>query len=216
MKYFWMALLCCITGSQAMAQDTYSSSGGSGYHYHKKEGFDPSRLVYSGGLGLSFGDYTDIGIFPMIGYRITDHFVAGIGLGYEYLRIKNPDNDVYTYANGVSTYVSNPLKVNIFTPSVWTRYKLLDNIFVEGRFEEEFQHYKYLVSAIDPNDPNVSIAVPATETHNTPVLLLGGGYCQPVGGNVSLTVSLLYDVIQNQYSPYYKTVYFGTGFIVGF
>ena len=216
MKYFWIVLLCCLTGTQAMAQDTYSSTGGKGYHYQKKSGFDPSRLVYSGGLGLTFGDYTDIGIFPMIGYRITDHFAAGVGIGYEYLRIKDHDEAQTTDSLGnVLTDQLYPLQAHIISPSIWARYKLTSNIFASVQYEEEFQTVKewgegfsYTTLGTYPKQ--------YSSTQKVPVLLVGGGYCQPVGANVSLTISGMYDVVQNPASPYYKTIYFSTGFIIGF
>ena len=44
----------------------------------RQGGFDPSRLVLGGDLGLSFsGDYGFLMIAPTLGYRFTDRFTAG-------------------------------------------------------------------------------------------------------------------------------------------
>src|SRR5688572_5075953 len=84
--------LCVGLAASASAQEVYNSSGERRVAPKKKEakkGFDPQRLIYGGGLGLSFGTITAVGVAPVLGYRITDNFAAGIGLGYQYLRVKD-------------------------------------------------------------------------------------------------------------------------------
>ena len=46
----------------------------------QKRGFDASRLIIGGNLGLSFGDFTNINISPMVGYRISQLFAAGLNI----------------------------------------------------------------------------------------------------------------------------------------
>ena len=54
------------------------------------KGFDPSRIICGGGFGFGFGSVTNIEqLSPIVGYRFTDQFSAGIGLGYQYFSIKD-------------------------------------------------------------------------------------------------------------------------------
>lgn len=46
--------------------------------------FDPSKLEFGGNLGLQFGNYTLVNISPQIGYRFSNYFSAGAGIGYTY------------------------------------------------------------------------------------------------------------------------------------
>jgi len=47
-------------------------------------------------------------------------------------------------------------------------------------------------------------------------LLLGGSVIIPMGSNMGISLSLSYDVIQDEYSPYRNGVVYGVGFSVGF
>jgi hypothetical protein len=47
-----------------------------------------------------------------------------------------------------------------------------------------------------------------------PSLLLGAGFMQPIGRNAGFRIELLYDLIQNPYSPYYQQLPIINGGIV--
>lgn len=99
MKYIVSVLMLCLGISFANAQEVYTSSGRNVHAKKEKKvtGFDPSRLIIGGGIIASFGTgYTDAGISPIVGYAITDHFAAGIGIGYEYFSIQNAYYNQYT------------------------------------------------------------------------------------------------------------------------
>src|SRR4051812_9504006 len=49
-----------------------------------KKKIDPSRIIIGGSLGLSFGDYTNINVSPLVGYRISQLFAAGININAQY------------------------------------------------------------------------------------------------------------------------------------
>lgn len=73
-KYIPLILLSIFTLT-AVAQDD--------------EGDDNERfvdkLVYGGNLGLNFGTFTYIEAAPRVGYKVTNWFVPGVGLSYQYL-----------------------------------------------------------------------------------------------------------------------------------
>jgi len=43
------------------------------------------RLFTGGGFGLSFGNFTNVQLAPVLGYKITDWFAGGFGLTYIYI-----------------------------------------------------------------------------------------------------------------------------------
>jgi hypothetical protein len=43
------------------------------------------RFFTGGGFGLSFGTYTNVQLAPILGFKVTDWFAAGVGLTYIYI-----------------------------------------------------------------------------------------------------------------------------------
>ncbi len=199
--------ICLLTGFSATAQEVYTSSGKSAnarQREQKEKGFDASKLIFGGGMVLGFGTVTNIGVSPILGYRITDNFAAGISLGYQYNRIK----DFWDLGNGQTMHY----KANLFSGGVWARYAFLQNFF--GHVEYEHNLMTFSRPGFDPGGSG-SI-VEEKIRFDAPALLVGGGFRQPVTENSSFVISLLYDVLQEEYSPYGKNVFFRMGFNVGF
>ena len=209
-KRIIVCMLLLFVGSNLYAQKVYNSSGKRiGATKKKKDaGFDPQKLIFGGGLGLGFGDVTTINVAPVVGYRFTEKLSAGVGLGYQYLKIKNalviPD------INGFVNYFD--YKASIVYPSIWGRFRFLENFFVHGELEQDFQRYTDYRFSQSGSGAIESFKV----KYNNTALLLGGGIRQPVTDRSSLVLMALYDVIQDKYSPYLNTIYFRFGFNVGF
>jgi hypothetical protein len=176
-----------------------------------KKGFDKDKLIFGGGLGLSFGDVTSIAVAPTIGYRITDDFAAGIGLGFQYYRVK----DFFEVYNGTG-YEYFPLKSTFFYPSVWARYVVFRNFFVHTEFEYDLQHFKVYDAYIDPNTGLFGAPTSHSIDYKSPALLVGAGIRQPISDRASFVLIALYDVIQNKYSPYRNRIDFRIGLNIGF
>lgn len=214
MKYIICSLLLCMGMTVAMAQEAevYNSSGRDiGKEKKKKKqetGFDPSKLVFGGGLGLSIGDYTQISVSPIVGYRFSDEFSAGVGLGYQYVRVR----DYYIFQN-FSTLQDEtyPYVSQMVTPSVWARYVIWNNIFVQGEMQYNIMKFKEYYRDGTTGYVNSDYA-----TADVPCLLIGGGYRMKVTENSSVIMSVMYDVLQQEYSPYKNTVDVRFGFVVGF
>jgi hypothetical protein len=208
MKYIVSILMLFVGINTVSAQDTYSSSGRPDHaQKHKKEGgYDPSRLIFGGGFVAGIGTgYSDLGISPVVGYRFTNNFSAGVGLGYEYLK------STITYIDlNSGNYINYPTQANIITPNIWARYIFWRNIFVDGTFE--YNILKYSQYYTDNNGYPVS----GSYSVNVPSFLLGLGIKQPLGGRVYFFGEILYDVLQNVNSPYYGTVVPRAGILVGF
>ena len=188
----------------ATAQEVYTSSGRPEYakkKQKKQKGYDPSRLIVGGGLVAAFGTgYADVGVSPIVGYRFTDHFSAGVGLGYEFQK-----NTVELYDQNTQTYNPYNATASIISPSIWSRYFVYRNIFLTGIFEYDLLYINQPTYDINTNIVNQSFGETA------PCLLLGGGIRQPLGGRVSVIAEILYDVLQQPYSPYLgePVVHFG-------
>jgi hypothetical protein len=192
MKKIIFVLLLSLGFTYAQAQDVYNSSGKPGYHKKtkKKKGYDPDKLILGGSLNGAFGSgYVNAGISPIAGYRITEHFSAGVGLGYqfyqepEYVDPSNPNHALYAYEN-------------IIYPSIWGRYFFYRNFFTDATLEYDFINLK------QPGYDNYgNFGTQKLNVTNT-CLLLGLGLKQPLGGRVFGYFEVIYDVLQGHYSPY--------------
>ena len=211
-------LLSCTVAVHASAQeDVYSSSGRPLNKTEKNvksdKLIDPDRFIIGGwgvfGIGAGI---TNIGVTPILGYRITDNFAVGIGFGYQYLRVKNYN----TVIIDPSTYAEEfrPLTAHIYAPSVWARHIIWNNIFAHVEYEHNIFSQTYFV-----NDYTQYLTLPVIKEKNTinvPCLLVGGGLRQPLGERSSFIFMLLYDVLQDKNSPYRNTVAIRLGVNVGF
>lgn len=213
MRYILIALLLSFSVSSIHAQEVYNSSGRTDRQVKQKQkekegGFDPSRIVFGGGLGAAFGTVTNISVSPVVGYRFTDNLFAGVGFGYQYVRIK----DAYLVPNyNTGALESHPLKASIYTPSLWARYVIWNNIFAHAEYEHNFMSFK----EYEP-DPVTGGIRSFNNKDDVPCLLLGGGLRAPITDRASFLIMALYDVLQDPNSPYRNTISFRFGFNVGF
>ena len=194
MKQIILVLMVFAGMSYASAQDVYTSSGKPGYHkkVKKKKGYDPDRIILGGGLSFDIsGDYVIAGLSPMVGYRFTDHFSAGVGVGYLYFKL--PDQNFYD-PPAYSYYD----KGSLVYPNIWAHYFVWRNIYVTGQLEFDM---------ISGNYPGLDFTTNDIYTYNknetAESLLLGLGVKQPLGGRVSLFGQIQHEFLQQTYSPYY-------------
>jgi len=213
MKKIWILGLCLLLAGGVQAQTVYRSSGKAKYNAKNKRQREKTdfldHLVFGGGLSLSLGNYTAISVAPVIGYRITDNFSAGVGFGYQYLRIKDylpvPSN-----TGGTNEWWD--LKANMFSTSAWARYIIWNNIFAHAEYEMNFMTFKG--PGYDRSGSGNIVEV--KERYQVPCLLLGGGYRTPIGDKASINFSLLYDALQDVYSPYGNQPFIRIQFLMGF
>ncbi len=185
MKNLLFILLLALGTTAAHGQEVYNSSGKANYKNKKKQkGYDPDKLVLGGGMNLGIGGgYANIGVSPIVGYRLTKNFSAGIGLGYQYQRSPDlQDNKYFT-------------SMNILYPNFWVRNFVYRNIFIGATYEYDIIRVKA------PRDQfrNLNQTIYNANNH---CLLIGVGMRMPIAGRVSFYGELFYDVLQGQYSPY--------------
>jgi len=149
-----------------------------------------SRLAFGGYLGLSFGDITYVEIAPLVGYRVTDNFTAGLGLRYIYYK-----DNFYNYES------------NIYGGTIFGRYNIFRGLFVEADFEANNLE---ALTVVDPINQVYTL-----DRQWIPSLLLGGGYSSAIGNSAGFYISILYDVIQDPNSPYYRQPIIRAGVGVG-
>jgi hypothetical protein len=148
------------------------------------------RIYVGGGFGGQFGNqYTYIDVSPIVGYYITDRWSAGVGFTFQYFQSK-----LYDYST------------SIYGPKAFTRYDFLTisslHLFAHAEFEYLFLKYREDL-----------MSEPTQVT--SPNLLLGGGASYSLGGKASAYAMILYNVLQNKYTPYSNPV-IRVGVNVGF
>lgn len=133
-----------------------------------------SKIYYGGGIGFSFwGDYFRISVEPMVGYKITPQLSGGIKVTYEYI------NDS---RSSISSTWHN------YGGSLLLRYRIIPQLY--AHVEYAYMSYQYTVSDFTSDRTWV------------PFLLLGGGYSQQISKNTWAYAQVLFDVIQDENSPY--------------
>jgi hypothetical protein len=134
--------------------------------------FDKEKVFLGGTAGLQFGTSTFIDISPLVGYRFTESFSAGVGGTYQYFRYKT---QVYS------------LETNVYGGRVFGRYFFLENFFA---------HTEYEVLNLEAFD------LTPTQRVNVGSLLAGGGLIQRFGNNSGVTLMVLYNFTESYYTPY--------------
>lgn len=217
MRVFYLTIFSLLLSTSLFAQEVYSSSGRPieqkrvQQNEEDEKGFSTKKIIFGGWgvFGIGTG-VTNVGVTPIIGYRITKNFSAGIGLGYQYLRVKD-----YFAISNPSTLITEykPLNAHLFSPNVWARYLVWRNIFVQTEYEQNITTYRDYYTDYTQN--NLTIG-DSTAVQNVPCLLVGAGLRQPISDRSSFVIMALYDVLQNDYSPYRNTIALRIGFNIGF
>lgn len=191
-----MKSICLLTltllislSSFAQVQDTTKITVEPAQEPVKKESkFDKSKLYFGGYANMSFGKYTVIGVQPLVGYKLIPQFSVGAKLSYEYIEDKRYVEDYSTSNYGAS---------------VFSRLRILPTLYAHAEFSS--MNYDLQYSAGESNRKWI------------PFLYVGGGYSQRISKNTYLNAQILFDVINNNNSPYKDwEPYYSVGIGVGF
>jgi hypothetical protein len=175
---FHRTLILCVlllAGMSAFAQDSTAYVADP-----PKERKDPrplkDRLWFGGGLGLQFGNFTFIQASPMVGYKVDQagKFSVGTGITYQYT---SDNRYIPKYSSSAYGY------------RFLTRYRIIEQAFLHA----EFLHMN--------TPPYVNIRDTPSRIW-VPHLLVGGGVRQSLGGVSTLTLQVLWEVLQNPNSVY--------------
>jgi hypothetical protein len=132
----------------------------------------PKKIYYGGTVGLSFGDYFRLSIVPFVGYKLKPMVHVGGKVGYEYIEDDRYDETLTSHNYGAS---------------VFTRLFPRPNIY--GHAEFAYMSYRYKISEFED------------DRFWVPFLYLGGGLVKSMG-RTSAYVEVLFDVLQDDKSPY--------------
>ena len=147
-----------------------------------------SRFYYGGFVNLTFGSYTVIGIEPSVAYKFTPRLSLGTKITYEYIHEKQ-GSYVYEESN--------------YGFSLFSRMRVTQRLYTHAEYSS--MNYKFYDELGDK------------ERKWVPFLFLGGGLSQPVSKNTWLNAEVLFDVLQNENSPYNDwEPFYSVGFGVGF
>ena len=142
-----------------------------------------NRIFFGGNVGAQFGNYTFVDLSPLVGYRITEDFSAGIGVTYNFLQFRS----------GNTRY-----KTDIYGGRVFARYFVWENLFLHGEYEVLNGQWDY-----------------SSDRFNIENILGGGGYRQMLSDRAAMTLLVLWNFKQNNYSLYSNPI-IRAGFTFGF
>ena len=153
-----------------------------------------SRMAFGGYIGAQFGTITLIDISPVVSYRVTNKFHAGVGFTYQYYSDSRFTPDYRTSAYGTSLF---------------GRYFIWRDLFAHVEYAPLYvNYYDYFYD----NSGNYSYRQKgSTWVHD---FFIGGGYRQYLGGKAFMSLMILFNVNETYYSPYRNPV-IRIGFGVG-
>lgn len=152
-----------------------------------------SRLYFGGSFVLSLGSYTSIGIWPLVGYKVTPKLSFGLQPGYEYLKY--------------DSYYGGSYETSNYGGRAFARYRIIPQVYVHT----EYAAINYEIES----------RLPSGQIEDTrewvSFLFLGGGLSQKVGGNVYAYIQVLFDVLNDENSPYRSGApFWSVGIVAGF
>ncbi len=146
------------------------------------------RLFFGGNIGLNFGTLTYINVSPVIGYKLTEKLGTGLGPTYSYF--KDDRDKRYTY------------ETHTYGGRTFLQYQVMESVLLYSEYEM------------------VNIEVPdllftKLVRKNISSLFLGGGYTQQVGRASAISLMVLFNVIESDYTIYENPL-IRTGINIGF
>lgn len=161
----------------------------------EKKKFDPSRLVFGGNLGASFGDYTFVNVSPQVGYMFSNMFTAGAGINYVHSSYKT------RYSNEEITESYNYAGINLFG-------RVFPTNFLFASLQPEINYSWGKIKFENNTQPDIE-----QDAEWIPTILVGAGVMMGGrGGRGGLMLSIQYDLAQNPRSPYGTSPFIGMGF----
>jgi hypothetical protein len=146
------------------------------------------KFYFGGYVNFTLGSYTSFGIEPMVGYKIIPRLSVGLKIRYDYVEDKRYPT-TYTYSN--------------YGGSLFARLFLIKHLYLHA----EYAAYNFESYTADGSSERIWV----------PYFFVGAGFRQPMGSRASLNVQVLFDVLNNENSPYNSwEPFYSVGVSVGF
>lgn len=189
----FFCLLTAFSTSPALAQYENTSGKTQEGKVNKKKQQPPMiRRWFTGGMiGAGFSSYSSyVEIAPIVGFKVTPNFHVGTRITYIY--------NSYLMPTGPAT--EERVNLHHYGASIFARYLFFKFLFAHAEYEAlSFDLY---------NDPLGRNRIWINS------LFLGGGFYQQVGGRGFMTFAILFNLLDNEYSPYSNPM-FRIGFGIG-
>ncbi len=187
MKTLPILFLMLLFSFATIAQETDTTAVQQDETKAPKPGLDKSRIYYGGYVTLNFGSG-----YNVIGAQpmIAYKLTPKLSTGVQvsYEHVNYKDYSEYSGSN--------------YGASIFSRYRVTPRFYAHAEFE--LMSYKWNYSDGDTRK-------------TVPMLLLGGGLSQPISRNTWLNAQVLFDVLNNENSPYKNwEPYFSLGVGIGF
>lgn len=114
---FFALFISLFVAAQVTEDEEYTTETKKTKEDKEKKDFDlREKLVYGGNVGLWFGGNSRfVQVNPMVGYKVTDWWAAGVGFNYTYLG--NQSNNFSYYG-----------------PTLWTRIRPLEGFYLHTEY----------------------------------------------------------------------------------
>jgi len=149
------------------------------YQDIKKKPEVNNNIFFGGGFGLQFGTFTTVKFTPEVGYKVTDNLDIGIGLYYLYTK-----NNLYHYSD------------NIYGGKIFSRFYITPNFFLTGEYE-----------TLNIADYDIYTGQYTGKRIFIDGLPLGIGWRQQLGTRFAVLTTLMYNVLQNEKTPYSNPIF---------
>lgn len=167
--------------------------------------YDKKNWLFGPNLGVGGGSRTfSLFLAPTLAYAFTDKFHLGSTLGFNYYQ------QTYFYNNYLSNLPERyRYKLPVYSLSAFGRYHIANMLVLN--VEPQLTWSKYIINTPTNRNPanfdlNTGLFVEKKQRSIIPSFLVGGGYAQRIGRNAYSFMMLNYDLVQNPYSIYYKTI----------
>ena len=186
-KVILLFFAVCLLMQVTHAQDNRYQTNPDATNASKEKVPLKDRLFFGGDLGLSFGTVTYVNLAPIVGYKFTQKFGAGIGPSYAYVKDSRQGA-----AYSASSYGGR----------IFAQYKVIEQAVAYTEYSvvnaDAFDEFKYQWVRV-----------------NIPSFLVGGGYIEPIGRSSSFMLMVLWDLEGSRFSYTQNPIIRG-GFNIGF
>ncbi|MBC7934105.1 MAG: hypothetical protein H7Y86_01920 [Rhizobacter sp.] len=177
MKNVWILSLALIISTAAFAQDEEEKK-------EKKGGFKKENLFTGGTVTLQFGNrFTSLGIGPYFGYSVNKYLDVAAALNFNYT------------SERINDFNRDKIRQTIYGPGAFIRIFPVKFLFAHAQYEFNMLKAKFIPDGNFPSEKYTS------DAHS---FLIGPGYAggREEGSNSFYYVSLLWDIGNNDMSPY--------------